>query len=193
MSTRSQLLDVAAELVRTRGYNGFSYADVSQRVGVRKASIHHHFPTKEALGLALVDDYITRFDLALEAIRGAHATAQAQLHAYVQLYRASLLDGKGCLCGVLAAEIDSLPAEVARSVERFLTRQVQWLSERIAAGQATGELTAIGEPRALGEALLAICQGALLVSRSRVDAAGFDRATRALLGSFSQHAREFAA
>jgi TetR/AcrR family transcriptional regulator, transcriptional repressor for nem operon len=189
MNTRTQLLDVAAELVRTRGYNGFSYADLSARVGLRKASIHHHFPTKEALGLALVDDYIERFDVALDGIRSTEPTAMAQLQAYVQIYRASLLDGRGCLCGVLAAELDSLPADVTLGVERFLARQVQWLAERIAAGQATGELRPGEDPRALAEALLAICQGALLVSRSRIDASGFDRATRALLLSFSRHAR----
>ncbi|MDP2026901.1 TetR/AcrR family transcriptional regulator [Sulfuriferula sp.] len=42
-------------MVQRRGFNDFSYADIANEVGIRKASLHHHFPTKTDLGLALID------------------------------------------------------------------------------------------------------------------------------------------
>ena len=63
--TKSALLAEAEVLIRTQGYAAFSYADLSERVGIRKASIHHHFPTKELLGAALIDAYLERFELEL--------------------------------------------------------------------------------------------------------------------------------
>jgi TetR/AcrR family transcriptional repressor of nem operon len=56
------LLKLGSELLLSRGYNGFSYQDLSERLSIRKASIHHHFPSKEDLGLVLLDMYRKGFD-----------------------------------------------------------------------------------------------------------------------------------
>ena len=64
MSTRALLLNEAEALLRTRGYAAFSYADLAERVGIRKASIHHHFRTKEELGVSLIDAYLVKFKAA---------------------------------------------------------------------------------------------------------------------------------
>ena len=61
MSTRSDLLTAAELLLRTKGYSAFSYADLAQEIGIKKASIHHHFPTKEGLGIAVIESYLFRF------------------------------------------------------------------------------------------------------------------------------------
>ena len=53
-STSHRILDVAEYLMQTRGYNGFSYADVAGEIGITKASLHHHFSTKAALGAAVL-------------------------------------------------------------------------------------------------------------------------------------------
>src|SRR6476469_3227193 len=66
--TRAQLLSEAESLIRTRGYAAFSYADLAEKVGIRKASIHHHFPTKEILGATLIDEYLARFEKDLHGI-----------------------------------------------------------------------------------------------------------------------------
>jgi len=51
--TATRILDTAERLVQSRGYNGFSYADIAERVGITKASLHHHFETKATLGQAI--------------------------------------------------------------------------------------------------------------------------------------------
>ena len=52
--TAARILDVAERLVQTRGFNGFSYADVASELDVTKASLHYHFPGKAELGQALI-------------------------------------------------------------------------------------------------------------------------------------------
>lgn len=54
---KNEILDCAQTLIQKRGYNGFSYADISSTVGIRKASIHHHFSTKVDLAVAVVERY----------------------------------------------------------------------------------------------------------------------------------------
>ena len=53
--TRQQIIDYSAELLRARGYSGFSFLDIAREFGIKKASVHHHFPKKVDLGLALCD------------------------------------------------------------------------------------------------------------------------------------------
>ena len=53
-STAARIIDEGRRLIMTRGYNGFSYADVAAAIGIRKASIHHHFPGKNDLAVAVV-------------------------------------------------------------------------------------------------------------------------------------------
>jgi TetR/AcrR family transcriptional regulator, transcriptional repressor for nem operon len=181
MDTRQALLDAAAELVRVRGYSGFSYADLSQRIGIRKASIHHHFPTKEDLGLALIDRYIEDFSAALQRIAATSITPKQKLIAYTGLYRESLQQGWGCLCGMLASDIEVVPANVAAGVRRFMDLNLGWLAGVVAEGQRSGALASGLQSEPFAFMLLSVCQGALLVARPSRDIAGFDRAVNQVL------------
>ncbi len=85
-ATREKLLAEAEVLVRQRGWSGFSYADLAGAVGLRKASIHHHFPVKEDLGMALIEAYGQRYDAALAKILAASDDGLARVEAYAKLY-----------------------------------------------------------------------------------------------------------
>src|SRR5436309_1957726 len=111
-----EILDVAERLVQTRGFNAFSYADIAAELGISKPALHYHYPTKEALGDALIARYSARFFQALDAIDAAEQTSAARLHAYVALYRAVLSANRMCLCGMLAAEYPTLPAGMRAAV-----------------------------------------------------------------------------
>jgi TetR/AcrR family transcriptional repressor of nem operon len=102
------ILDVAEQLAQTRGYNGFSYADIAAQLGVTKASLHYHFPSKAELGRALIQRYHRLFGAALEAIAGRNPP-QEKLKQYVGLYDSVLSNERMCLCGMLAAEYATLP------------------------------------------------------------------------------------
>src|SRR5579863_2328216 len=98
------ILDVAERLAQTRGYNGFSYADIAAELGVTKASLHYHFPSKAELGRALIERYRNVFGQALESIDLKTANPQEKLREYVELYNSVLNNERMCLCGMLAAE-----------------------------------------------------------------------------------------
>lgn len=184
MDTRQSLLDHAAELIRTRGYTGFSYADLAERVGIRKASIHHHFPAKEDLGRAVVEHYIEQFEQALNGIGQQKLAPFQTLLAYTRLYRNSVEQGWGCLCGMLASEVEVAPPSVAVGVRRFMALNVDWLSDVIATGLNGNELAGGGDPQTRATTVLCICQGALLVARSMRSLHAFDQAIEDVLRGF---------
>src|SRR6187402_2350525 len=107
--TAERILDLAERLVQTRGFNGFSYADVASDLGVTKATLHYHFPTKAALGLRLVERYTAVFTAALRVIDATTTSAAAKLRAYADIYATVLHDDRMCLCGMLAADYATLP------------------------------------------------------------------------------------
>src|SRR3954454_6842599 len=98
-TTRDHVLDVAERLTQTRGFNGFSYADIAAELKVTKASLHYHFPTKTDLRCALIERYGQRFGEALGQIDAAGRPAFRQLESYVELYAGVLRSGRLCLCG----------------------------------------------------------------------------------------------
>src|SRR5262249_26520883 len=134
--TRTALIDAAMHLVRRRGYAAFSYADLAEIIGIRKASIHHHFPTKEDLGEALVVAYTERIADALDRIDASSSDPIVRLDAYAPPYRDGLTRNEGCLCGALASEIAVLPARIQASVRRFFALNLRWLEKTLEEGRA---------------------------------------------------------
>lgn len=163
--TRGELLMQAETLVRASGYAGFSYADLAASVGIRKASIHHHFPTKTDLALALVAAYAERYEAALAAIIAEHAEATARIEAYGRLYLGGVEQGLGCLCAVLAIEGEALPEQVRREIARFFERHIAWLEAVLRDGIARGALRPGLDPKTQARLVVATLEGALLLER----------------------------
>ncbi|MET9480839.1 TetR/AcrR family transcriptional regulator [Streptomyces sp. NPDC006638] len=178
-TTRTQLLDAATSVVRRRGYAAFSYADLAEAVGIRKPSVHHHFPTKADLALEMVSRYSGDF---LARLRSARQDAAEQggpgavglLEFYAGLYREGLQDGRACLCATLAAEAEAVPEEARRAVARFFTANADWLTGLIAQGIASGELAATTDPGRAARGFLSAVQGAMFTARALGDVSYFD-------------------
>src|SRR5271165_7134242 len=146
-NTRARILDVAERLVQVRGFNGFSYADVAGELAITKASLHHHFPSKAGLGEALIARYAERFEYALSTIDVDDATAPDKLSAYANLYTEVLREGRMCLCGMLAAEHETLPAPIRGAVVAFLDDNEDWLERVLEQGRVDGSLRFNGPAR----------------------------------------------
>ena len=179
--TRTNLIDVATAQVRRQGYSAFSYADLADVVGIRKPSIHHHFPTKEDLGAAIVAAYTESFSEQLERIHAQGLNTAERLRAYAGLYRAGLEHGQACLCGVLASEVAVLPAQVQAGVRGFFDLNLRWLERTLRDGQTRGQVRAGIKPRREAKTVLAALQGATFVALSLQDTAVFDQAVSGLL------------
>lgn len=178
--TRAELLLQAETLVRGRGYSGFSYADLAALVGIRKASIHHHFPTKADLALALVAAYDARYDAALDAIRAEAGDGVARIEAYGRLYLGGVADDLGCLCAVLAVERDALPEPLRADIVRFFDKHIAWLERVLADGLADGTVRADVVPGASARLVVATLEGALLLERMLAGTTGFRETLGAL-------------
>jgi TetR/AcrR family transcriptional regulator, transcriptional repressor for nem operon len=138
--TRGLILREAEFLIRTRGYAAFSYADLAARVQITKASIHHHFPTKEALIVVLVREYIERFVAVLARIKADYAGPGARLRAYANLFLDGFEKGMLPLCGALSAERSALPEAMRPTVEDFFRIHLDWLQGVLDEGLAEGAL-----------------------------------------------------
>jgi TetR/AcrR family transcriptional regulator, transcriptional repressor for nem operon len=181
--TGERILDSAEQLVQERGFNAFSYADIATELGITKPSLHYHFPGKAELGEALIVRYTARFAEALQAVDARVPDAFARLDAYVDLYVDVLRGRRLCLCGMLAAEYNTLPPPMQAAVMAFFDANEAWLERTLSDGRSAGTLTFDGPPRAAARVLVSGLQGAMLLARARRDVSGFERTAHALVAS----------
>jgi TetR/AcrR family transcriptional repressor of nem operon len=171
--TADRVLDAAERLVQTMGFNWFSYADIAQTLGIRKASLHHHFATKGDLGRALIERYRERFAAALAAIDKRRGDARAKIKAYAKLYE-NVLRGDGlCLCGMLAAEYSSLPEPMQLEIRGFFDLNEQWLASIVEQGRDAKLFNSRGSSQEVARLVLGALEGAMLLARPYQDVARF--------------------
>lgn len=177
--TKTELLNSAERAARTRGFDGFSYADLAEDVGIRKASIHHHFPTKAALSVALMQRYYTDLETACSDIDNSKITGGARLSAMIERYRHALNGGKSlCLCVAFSTSRESLPEEVISQISRFRTMMIDWLNYVFAAGQSDGSILDVQDLGSEAAAALSLLEGAQLAARAEENPALFEGAVR---------------
>jgi TetR/AcrR family transcriptional repressor of nem operon len=179
--TSEHILDVAQHLVQTRGFNAFSYADIAAVLKVTKASLHYHYPSKTSLGLALIARYETRFRRMLGAIDARRQPAADRIKSYMAIYAGVLADHRMCMCGMLAAEFETLPQDMQGALDRFFAMNEAWLETVLREGLADTSLSFADEPGALAQFMVATLEGAMMLARSHADEARFQTAERRLL------------
>lgn len=183
--TRQRILDTAEQLVRIRGFNAFSYADVATTLGITKASLHYHFPGKAQLGQALISRYAERFGEALRKIDADDAPAPVKLEAYAALYAQALNGRRMCLCGMLAADYETLPDSIRDGVVAFFDENERWLQRVLEQGAQEGTLKLERSSRDTARMIIGGLEGAMLVARPFGDVDRFRSAASALLASLA--------
>jgi TetR/AcrR family transcriptional regulator, transcriptional repressor for nem operon len=183
--TPERILDIAERLVQVRGFNGFSYADVASELGITKASLHYHFPTKAELGEALVARYAARFADGLGRIDRRGGEAPKKLEAYASLYADVLRDRRMCLCGMLAAEYDTLPEPMRSALVRFFDENEAWLVDVLEQGREEGALRLTGSASDAANMIISGLEGAMLIARPYDDVGRFRAAATRLLTSLA--------
>jgi TetR/AcrR family transcriptional repressor of nem operon len=178
MDTKCALLDSAEQLARAKGFDAFSYADLSKVVGIRKASIHHHFPCKADLALGLIKRYAAVTSAALDQIRTERQTGGDQLIDFLALYRAGLCDGtQVCLCVAFSAGRDSFDETVLIELNRFHDVSIDWLTALFERGRSDGTIADVTDPRTEALACLSLVEGAQLMARAARNPEIYDQAT----------------
>ena len=193
-STRAALLKVAENQMRSKGYSAFSYADLATTIGIRKASIHHHFPTKECLGQELIKDSINRFDATILSIEDADDDPLLRLRAFSRLFVDSGNEGLLPLCGALAAEMAALPLSLQVLTRVFFETQLDWLQRTISEAAIQKGWLLSRPAQSYAFMLLSVLEGECLIDwtlgRSADPLAGFDYILESLEQSVVMPARQ---
>jgi len=172
--TPQRILDIAERLVQTRGFNGFSYADIAEALHVTKASLHYHFPVKSDLGRSLIERYERNFVAALAAIDAGTDDAREKLHRYAGLYESVLRGDRMCLCGMLAAEWGTLPRPMREPMRHFFDENERWLVAVLREGKRQRALAFTGTAEDAARTLLGALEGAMMIARSYGDVTRFE-------------------
>lgn len=181
--TANKIIDAGRQLIMRVGYSGFSYADIAEAIEIRKASIHHHFPAKTDLVIAVLNAWREAFDADVATLQASGADAPAQLRAYVGHWERCIADDTApfCVAGMLGAELPALPEEVAAEVKAFFDNLTAWLKKVLASGVKDG-LIELGSPvQTEAETLVALVYGAMLAARATRNVALFKTVSGAAL------------
>ena len=165
--TAEKILDVTHKLLVDRGFSAFSYADVAEVIQIRKASIHHHFPTKADLVAAVLERHRHRMEQAQAALDQRVSSALDRLKKYVDHWESCIRSMKEpfCIAALLGAELPSLPAEVQAEVEKHFTCLQRWISRTLKEGVKQGTLTLASSSDTEAEVLMAAVHGAMIAAR----------------------------
>jgi TetR/AcrR family transcriptional regulator, transcriptional repressor for nem operon len=184
--TAARILDIAEQFVQVRGFNGFSYANVAAELGITKAALHYHFAGKADLGAALISRYATRFANSLASIDAAGGDARTRLAGYADLYGQVLSNRKMCLCGMLAAEYQTLPQPMQDAVISFFNANETWLQGVLESGHDDGTLQFSGSAADTARMIIGSLEGAMLVARPYGDVGRFQAAAANLLAGLTR-------
>jgi TetR/AcrR family transcriptional repressor of nem operon len=186
-TTADDILACARNLVIAGGYNGFSYADVADAVGIRKPSIHHHFPTKADLVRTLVSRHREQARAGMEHLEAQFPDPLELLRTYTGYWKACIKDASMpfCVCALLASELPVLPAEVAIEVKAYFRFLSTWLTSVLERGQREGRLRLTHFPHIEAESFMATVHGAMLSARAYDDPAVFGTVTDPLIDRLS--------
>ena len=165
-STREHILKRATMLFQGRGYNGFSFKDISVPMGIKNAAIHYHFATKSDLCTAVIERYSELLKSETRDFMKHGGSAKAQLEAYLAFVRHEILDAR-CMCPLtnVAVAMDTLPDEIQAQATELSTDLLAYLTRVMEVGREQGEFqfNSAAEQKALS--VKATLQGAGQLAR----------------------------
>jgi TetR/AcrR family transcriptional repressor of nem operon len=170
-SSKEAILAAARRSAQTHGYGGLNFRDLADEVGIKAASIYHHFPSKADLGAAVARRYWEDSAADLEAMLAESSDPVGCLRQYPDTFRKALENNnRMCLCSFMAAEHDDLPEPVKKEVQTFADVNVAWLSRVLSAAAVVSS----EESERRARAIFAAVVGAQLIARSRSDISLYD-------------------
>ena len=170
-NSSDKILAAATMIAQAHGYGGLNIRNLAADVGIKAASIYHHFPSKADLAAAVAKRYWEDSAAGLERLWTESSDPLYCLRQYPNTFRQSLENGnRMCLCSFMAAEFDDLPEAVKKEVQTFADVNVAWLGKVLSAAAVVSSR----ESKRRARAIFAAVAGAQLMARSRSDISLFD-------------------
>ena len=163
---KTAIMDAAERRIQLGGFGGFSFREVAADVGIKSASVHYHFPTKDDLGAAVLRRWSEHTS---EVVNEELKKDPDPVKAWTKAFRGTAhSDAHMCPCTVLGAASQDLPVRVAKEVKNFFKMcQKKMIAQGVSPAGAAN--------------LLSTITGALVVANALRDTAEYDRATRELV------------
>jgi AcrR family transcriptional regulator len=136
--TREKILELAEELILTKGYNGFSYQDISTVMGIKNAAVHYYFPSKDNLGVSILKTNMQRFEEMIENMQNRDFNEWHQLESFMKIYLKSNRENKICLIGSLGTDINTLSDPMRIELQKMVDRIIGWLESILQNGREKG-------------------------------------------------------
>lgn len=185
--TAERILDAANTLLIDRGYSAFSYADITETVKIRKASIHHHFPTKAGLVVAVLKRHRTRISQGMKALDEQIENPLVRIKNYFKFWE-GCIEGQTlsfCIGALLGAEMPSLPEEVQAEVRLHFSMLTEWFERTLKAGTRAQTIQLQGSVATEAQMLIAVLHGAMLSARAAGNCEVFRSLSQAALKRIS--------
>lgn len=165
-NTKERILDIAENLIMSRGYNGFSYRDISSELNVKNAAIHYHFPAKKNLGVSVIRRAQARFKEWDGMVLNKKVSPVDMLTLSLETYLGYLDSGKQiCLGGSLETDFNTLPEEMQKEIRVYTSDILTWMRNILSRGREEGVFTFSGPSEDKAFILLSSIQGALQIAR----------------------------
>ena len=145
--TREKIMELGENLIRTKGYNAFSYQDISSELGIKNAAIHYYFPSKENLGTSIVRTNIQRFEEMIENMHSHEFDEWKQLETFIKIYIKSHREQKLCIVGSLGPDFYTLSKSTRKELKRITRLILQWLTGILTTGKEKKLFAFNEEPR----------------------------------------------
>ena len=145
--TRERIIELGEDLIRTSGYNAFSYQDISSELGIKNAAVHYYFPSKDNLGTGILKTNIQRFEEMTENMDNKHFNEWQKLETFMKIYIRSNREAKICLIGSLGPDFSTLNAPMQYELKKLTEIILDWLTENLRTGRENGLFVFKGEPR----------------------------------------------
>jgi TetR/AcrR family transcriptional regulator, transcriptional repressor for nem operon len=166
--TATRIRESAHDLIAARGYFGFSYADIAEVVGIRKASIHHHFPSKVDLVVATLKEYRAKLVEAAGGLDNNVADPMQRLKLYVHHWEECVQSNNRpiCIAALLSAELPTLPKEIQTEVQLHFKYLVRWVRSTLKEGISRGNIHLQQGVEVEAQSFVALVHGAMISARA---------------------------
>jgi len=165
--TKAEILDLAENLLLDRGFNGFSYANISSALKIKNAAVHYYFPAKADMGVAIIQRARERFASWTQNQRMVAKPPAEKLEAFFRQYLRFLEAGQQvCLGGALETDFKTLPSEMQVETQKFVSDILVWMEGVIEEGGEKQIFSFPGEARDQAILILSSLQGALQMTRA---------------------------
>jgi TetR/AcrR family transcriptional regulator, transcriptional repressor for nem operon len=167
IDTKKQILDIAEDFLLDRGYNGFSYKDISGALNIKNASIHYHFPKKTDLCVAIIHRAIKRFERWASDIDRKDLLYSKKMDEFFLAFKQYYVENNQhiCLGGTLETDFNTLPEEIQNEIRHYASSMLQWLENFLVQGKKRGEFKFPGSARDQALLIIASLQGIAQIVR----------------------------